>query len=1086
MKKVILFLTLFSLIGLSSFGQETGILTGTLRDQLTNDPLLGVKVTAGGQVTRTDEAGLFSLSLPPGTFDIRFNRYGLQTVDLEGINMAAGDTVLVDTTLLPVCVPVGGVFATDDGYSAEVSWVPSGPDIIEKLHDDGQANELYFYQEPGSQVAVKYDADGWEHVIGGRIFVGDGTFPGPFLGTGFLVRVYDDQGMSGLPGNILDEDTVIVDQYGWVGFDSLDAVIRTDSFYMAMVQINDAPGCAPIACSTDPANGRTITKNQAYNWQPFYLGNAMIRPWVAVPHDSLKVYNYRIGRLSGFDPDGNPFWGTLTELATTSACYYVHNTFLGYYFIWAYVVKGLYNNGLYSPYEVSNIVYYLPSYHVAIKINSSDTGWNIYPNIRFRGQTPPFYNYSGLMQDYDTAVFNAVMTGEYQLTIYKPSYEKLVLDSIDIHSDTIFEVTLQKSCNPVKNLRVNPFTALLDWEANSVGQFSWKCDTPGSCNSLITPELDLSSGYNWTLTVSYNYNSTTEPASVDFSTDHGRTWEEFYQLSTNPGWDTIDIDLSSFSGEEENADIMFQIHDYQGQPYYLELGEVRVWTSDLESLPLNFQISLNGETAGSSDTTYYQLASLENGNSYHAGVYGVNCTGPADTVFADFIYHQLFPPENFNGYEDGDTLRFTWSPPSGSWDIGNPGREFPSALTGYRLHYHSYGTDHDFIFNHPSDTIFSLLKPNCDTIRAYLAAIYDLTDFGYTGESFESEPTDTVIINEASPYFDDFYEDWAAMSFTQNCWALQGQGMAIVYNQGNPGPALTFQNIDQPYQSFLTSYPIYIPQTSDGNSVLEFDLKLSSNGESGHETLEFQALSDESNDWIIVQGITNSFGNIDWKHFSVDLGSFVETDLFRIRLKFSGYGGEVAYWTIDNIQVHNVCTGPQSAFADKISESAVNVSWNGASYKADSKSFVNYRIYRDFNDTEYLFMAETGDTSYLDTLTYGGKYCYRVTAFFDDQGVVCESPESESVCITSFLGIPEDSHDSRVVCYPNPAGEYIMIKSEVEIKLIELYNSTGTIIKVIDNPGLSYRLDLNELPDGIYLIRIDIKDNVFLNKILHQ
>jgi hypothetical protein len=1075
MKRVILLFTLFSFIGISTFGQETGFLTGILRDQFTHDPLFGVKVTASGHVTRTDESGLFSLSLPPGTFDIRLNRYGLQTLDVQDMIISGGDTVLVDTTLLPVIVPVGGVFANDGGYWVEVSWAPSGPGITEKSYDDGQVNEFLVYEEAGSQVAVKYNADGWEHVIGGRIFVGDGTFPGPFLGTEFLVRVYNDQGMLGLPGNIIDEDTVLVDQYGWVGFDNLDAAIRTDSFYMAMYQINDAPGCAPIGCSAYQGNGLTLTKDQAYNWQTFNTGNAMIRPWVAVQHDSLRITNYRIARLTA---------GGLNEIASTTGCSYQDYPYPGLYGYWEYAVKALYNNGLYSSYEVSNIVYRLQSYHVEIKINSSDSDWFLYGNIRFKGQTPPFDDYTGHIENYDTAVFNGVMTGKYQLIIYKPGYDKLVLDSIDIQSDTTFEITLEQTCYPVENLHVNPFTALLEWEANSISQFSWKCDTPGACHSITTPELDLSTTEHWILTVSYNYNSTVEPASVDYSTDHGRTWAEFYPLSPQPGWDTVNIDLSPFSGENGESEIMFQIHDYQGQPFYLDLGEVRVWTNDLEPLPQNCLISLNGETAGLTDTTLYQLTSLINGNSYHAGVYGVNCAGQTDTVFTDFIYRQLFPPENLVSFDKEDSLFFSWSPSAGSWDRKPGSADYPGALTGYILHFESGNISMHIEINGPLDTTFSLRKPTCDTSYVSVTAVYDLTNYGYPGESFESLPDGPLMLNSPGPITEEFYEDWSSMSFYVNCWKLEGNGMALVTDQGNPGPAFMFHNSDEPYQASLTSYPIFIQQISDGNLVLEFDLKLISNGESGHETLEFQVLSEGSNDWIMVRGISNSFGNIDWMHFSVDLGSFVETPLFLLRLKFAGYGGEATLWTIDNILVHSVCPGPGSINAEKISKDNIRLIWSPTKPEDEDRNLGKYRIYRDYNDNEYQVLIETGDTSYIDVLAYGGKYCYRVTATYDDQGVVCESPLSDSACITSFLGVPDNSPKTQVICYPNPAGEFVIIKSEEEIRLITLYNSVGTNIKAIDNPSLSYKLYLNEVPAGIYLIRVDLPSNIFFMKMI--
>jgi hypothetical protein len=1088
MKKLIIFFAVFSLVGMNSFGQETGLLTGTLRDQLTGDPLFGVKVTAGGHVTRTDEAGVYNLTLQAGSYDVLFNRYGLETLNLPGVNIPGSDTVMVDTTMMPVVVPVDGVVAEVlyYDYGIEVSWHASGPNIIEKSNDEGEVSDLFVEQVASSQVAVKYDND-YDHIVGGRIYVGDGTFPGPFLGTDFLVRVYDDEGMAGLPGNTLDEETVFVDQYGWIGFDSLDAWILNDNYYLDMYQLNDAPACAPVGYTQYPADSNSLIKYGEYGWYPFPLGNAMIRPWVSAPHDSLYITSYRVCRYSCFCLECDPQSGTLTELAATGNWYY-HDFALGGLpgGCYAYGIKAIYNNGLYAPIGISNIVCFPGQINVTINLIIPDSSSDGLTRIKLTGQTVPFNKYSGIIQNSDSGGFDDVNFGKYKLEIYKPGYDKFIQDSIDIQSDTAIEVTLQENRYPIEDLTVNPFTGFLKWEPNNIVQFSWQNDTGETCHSLTTSELDLTLAEHWTLTVCYNYNSNVEPALVDYSTDQGRTWAVLDTLIPHPTLDTIDIDLSEFSGVEGEQEIMFQIHDFFGAPYYLDLKDVKIWTPDLKMNCDHYNISLNNEAAGNSDTAFYQLTSLENGKSYHAGVNAVYSTGITDTVFTDFIYHELFIPENFKGIEDDDTLRFTWSPPAGSWDSDKSANSFPDALKGYIVYFESKDISLSFDINDPLDTSFSMHRLTCDTIYVALTAVYDLSGFEIPGTTLESESAGPLIFNAIAPISYEFSEDWSSMNYYRNCWITDGEGMAIESNQGNPGPALTFHNPDEPYQSILTSHPIFIPQSSDGYLVLEFDLNLISNGESGHETLEFQVLSEGSTNWVMVKGISNLLGDIDWLHFSVNLNGCVFTSLFRIRLKFAGYGGEATYWTIDNILVHNLCTGPQMIIAEKSGEDMVKLTWLRTKPKADSRNFENYRIYSNYNGPEYLLLAETIDTSYLDTLTKGGKYCYRVTAIYDDQGVFCESPVSDSACITSFLGVPDNYPNSRVVCYPNPAEEYIMIRSDEEIQLITVYNSLGMNVSTIENPGNSYKLDLNSIPPGIYLIRVDLSNQVFLKKIIHQ
>ena len=156
-----------------SFGQENGVLTGALTDHYTDEPLFGVKIRAWGQggmeagrqggleaggqgkgeeekgekgevyVTLSNEDGEFSLEIPAGTYNIKFNRYGLQEFVINGIIILTNDTVSLDTALTPVLVPLAGVRATIDYYQAVIEGSPSGPAIFEKSNENGELSDLF-------------------------------------------------------------------------------------------------------------------------------------------------------------------------------------------------------------------------------------------------------------------------------------------------------------------------------------------------------------------------------------------------------------------------------------------------------------------------------------------------------------------------------------------------------------------------------------------------------------------------------------------------------------------------------------------------------------------------------------------------------------------------------------------------------------------------------------------------------------------------------------------------------------------------------------------------------------------------------
>jgi hypothetical protein len=1084
MKKLLCFMILIFLAVYSMNGQEAGFLTGTLTDHYTAEPLFGVKVTAGGQIALSDENGTYFLALSPGLYNVRFNRYGLETVDSNDVYIPAKDTVLLNLDMSPIAVPVAKVIVNEDVSYLEINWIPSGPCIIEKSNDEYGCDDFFVYQQAGSQVAVKFD-NSFDHIVGGRIFVGDSTFPGPFLGTNFLVRAYDNEGMEGLPGNTLDEDTVIVDQYGWQGFDGLDAVALTDQYYLGTYQLNDSPECAPVGFSQYPANINTLLKYQEYNWYPSPLGNAMIRPWIAAPHDSLYVENYRVGRFSNLDPTGDPQSGTLTELASTGNCSYYDYAWTGLPGgCYAYGIKAFYSNGTYSPYKISNIVCEPPHTSFAVKIDQTDSSQTAKTHIVLTGETLPYHVYSTYVLFPDTARFSAISMGTYQVSVFKPGYEEVILDSVAIHPDTLIECTLQEIRYPVENLRSDAYTGSLSWEPKQIPVFFWQCEPDSVCHIITTPDLDLTCADHWRMTVVYRYTPGFDPASVNYSTDHGRTWATLVQISTPNTWDTLVIDLSEFSGVDGESAIMFQVSDVFGAPYYLDLKHVSVWSPDLKNHPDRYIITLNGEPEGICDTTVFQLDGLINGLTYRAGVNAEYSTGITDTVFTEFTYHELFPPENLHYTELYDTVKFTWSLPHGSWN--EKGKEtLPDFLAGYVLTYYSRGQTHRFEINDPEDTTLYIEKPDCDTAIVLVYAVYDLSVFNYPGGLAESEPAGPMKIDSGAPIEDEFLEDWSSVRFVHNCWTVTGNGLAIEAGQGYPGPTLVYLNPPSLYQVYLTSHLINIPRSEDADLLLEFDLNLFTSGQGGYETVEFQVQNDGSTGWDMVQGVSNAFGNINWQHFQIDLSQVITTDVFRLRLKFEGIGAEPVRWKVDNIHIYNYCRGPVALSAELINYQEVKLNWENPLKHKSTRYLVGYNVYRDYNGSGYSLLTTVTDTTFSDMISASGKYSYRVSAFYTSDGIDCESPLSDSAYVISNLSIPEDNVDNGILCYPNPANDVFYIKSEEVIQKIKLFNSLGENILTINDPGRYFEIGMKTLRPGIYFLRIEQKDKFFANKIIH-
>lgn len=76
--------------------------------------------------------------------------------------------------------------------------------------------------------------------------------------------------------------------------------------------------------------------------------------------------------------------------------------------------------------------------------------------------------------------------------------------------------------------------------------------------------------------------------------------------------------------------------------------------------------------------------------------------------------------------------------------------------------------------------------------------------------------------------------------------------------------------------------------------------------------------------------------------------------------------------------------------------------------------------------------------------------------------------------------------NKNIELFPNPVENVIHIKSNSEIKKVELYNSFGQKIKSTEGNHKFYQLDVSEIKSDVYLIKIYTTEKVYWNKILKQ
>ena len=104
---------------------------------------------------------------------------------------------------------------------------------------------------------------------------------------------------------------------------------------------------------------------------------------------------------------------------------------------------------------------------------------------------------------------------------------------------------------------------------------------------------------------------------------------------------------------------------------------------------------------------------------------------------------------------------------------------------------------------------------------------------------------------------------------------------------------------------------------------------------------------------------------------------------------------------------------------------------------------------------------------------------------YNDSLINYISPEYNDCIGYNPLNINEKADNFIIKIYPNPASDYIYIENIKEKARIEIYNMSGIIQLTADANGDS-NINIRNLPDGLYLIKIQTDSNIAIKKLLKQ
>ena len=214
-----------------------------------------------------------------------------------------------------------------------------------------------------------------------------------------------------------------------------------------------------------------------------------------------------------------------------------------------------------------------------------------------------------------------------------------------------------------------------------------------------------------------------------------------------------------------------------------------------------------------------------------------------------------------------------------------------------------------------------------------VSAVYDLSIFGFVGETGESmwEGTDTVEVvwgNELP-----FFEGWDQGTFDFQNWKTFGENWSINSQVGNNEPAAEFswdplQELD--YSVALETAPLKADMLTEGSIYVDFDLKLNDRNSTGDEMLNVE-VRNANGDWSEVASFANN-GSFDWTANHIELNGAMG-NVFQVRFNAVGQNSfDVISWYVDNVHVYRMCAAPQDLTGEyqwnAIDDLGAEVCWN--------------------------------------------------------------------------------------------------------------------------------------------------------------
>lgn len=265
----------------------------------------------------------------------------------------------------------------------------------------------------------------------------------------------------------------------------------------------------------------------------------------------------------------------------------------------------------------------------------------------------------------------------------------------------------------------------------------------------------------------------------------------------------------------------------------------------------------------------------------------------------------LYSPVNLQALFQQPAVQLTWEAPV---DTLSSNDTIPPGLIGYRI----YSNNELLGFTQHPVLSFNDATPEIPVNFYKATAVYDLSFYGFPGDTAESAPSNiTFVITDSSSLHQlPFTEQFTTGLFETNQWEAESENWQIAGQAGNPAPSANFNYgpVLTNYSNSLTSDWMDGSSFIDGDIMISFDLKHDNINPTGTEILFLDVYNGE--EWIEETSFP-SVEDFNWQIETINITNTAKGKPFKVRFRAQGESTlNINYWQVDNIEIWRECKTP--------------------------------------------------------------------------------------------------------------------------------------------------------------------------------